>query len=381
MLRIKVVLIILVALIILCVALFVLVVCIKTAQKRREIERNRDIKKISPLLKKLLTAETVDFFKNHAQGLSKLSEKLDGKHSMEALEDMLLDILEDADGETQVRARTIAYHFKFPEKSLSLIGNRRTGNVAIGCRKAGFYQYEEAIPGILKALDIFSSNTQYQALMALARIGDAGVLVQAFDKINRFVLINERAVSEIIKIFSGNRYELFKKMMHNQSAYLVRLFLKAIDPDVANKLIEDIITVYRTGDKETRLAGIIAIGRSGNSKKTYMLTHALNDPEWEIRAMAAKTLGFLTDPDAVMALANAARDREWWVRQNAVSSLLAYPNCAEILASIAQTGDRYAYDSMLYTLEKTDETRLISAIKEVWKEEEKSTILVENIAS
>ena len=374
-------LIILAALIFVCVSLFVSVIWIKLAQAHREKERNIARKNISPILKKLFTTETVDFFKNHDQGIAKLTEKLKGRHSLETLEDVLLDSIEDEDGETKVRARTIAYHFGLPEKCLSMIKDRRTGNIAIGCRKAGFYQYEDAIPGILKALDIFSSNTQYQALMALARIGDAGVLVQAFDKINRFVLINERAVSEIISIFSGDRYELYKKMIHHQSAYLVRLFLKAIDPELADKFIEDIISVFRKGDKETRLAAIIAIGRSGNRNKTYMLIHALNDPEWEIRAMAAKTLGILTDPDAVMALAKAARDREWWVRQNAVSSLLSYPNCTEILASIAQTGDHYAYDSMLYTLGRTGETKLLGIIKEVWQEEQKRTILTENIAS
>jgi len=342
------------------------------SQARKERERRNDIEKIKPFLKKLFTAETIDFFKNHGLTLSKLADELKGKASHETLEDLLLYILEYNEGEKRVRARTIAYYFDFPEKCLSMINDRLTGNIAIGCRKAGLYQYDDAIPGITKALGIVSSETQLQALMALARIGDVAAMIGAFDKIHRLILINERAVNEILNVFSGDRFKLYKKMIYHQSEYLVRLFLKSMNRETASELIEDIAGIYKTGGKETRLACIIAIGASGNSSKNYILINALNDKEWEIRAMAAKTLGNLTDPDAITLLARAARDREWWVRQNAVSSILAYQDREEILVSIAETGDKYAFDSMQYTLEKSDETELLSRIRGVWKEEHRS---------
>jgi len=371
----KVVLIILTILIFVCASLLISVVWIKRNQAHREKRRRKDIKKISPFLKKLFAAETVDFFKNSEQSLSILAAELDDKFSLQTLEDMLLDILEYGGGETKVRARTIAYYFGYPEKCLSMIRERLTGNIAIGCRKAGLYQYGDAIPGIMKVLAIVSSETQLQAMMALARIGNTAAMLEAFDKIYRLILVNERTVNEILCAFAGNRLELFKKMIHHQSEYLVRLFLKAMDQEIANQLIEDIIQLFKKGGKETRLACIIAIGKSGNSRKNYMLVHALGDKEWEIRATAAKTLGNLADPDAIAALAKAARDREWWVRQNAVSSILTYPSREEILISIAETGDKYAYDSMQYTLGKANERRLLSRIKEVWSKEDESTIL------
>jgi len=376
----EVLLIILVVLIVVCVSLFASVIWIKMAQAHRERGRSIAMKNIRPILKKLFTAGTVDFFKNHEQGTSKLADKMDGKYFRQTLEDILLDILEVAGGETKVRARTIAYQFGFPERCLSMIRDRLTGNIAIGCRKAGLYQYEEAIPDILNVLGIISSNTQHQALMALSRMGNADALVQAFDKISPLILVNERAVSEIINTFSGDRRELYKKMIHHQSDYLVRLFLKAIDPETANALIKDIVSIYKDGGKETRLAGIIAIGRSGNSGRIPILIRALTDTEWEIRAMAAKTLGVLTSPHAVKPLAKAARDGEWWVRQNAVTSILAYSDSDEILTSIVKSGDRYAYDSMLYALEKANETKLLSRIREVRPEEIQGAKLVKSLA-
>ncbi|MCL2128795.1 MAG: HEAT repeat domain-containing protein, partial [Treponema sp.] len=299
----------------------------------------------------------------------------------EILEDLLLEIIENGKTETRIRARTIADEIGLPPRSLAMIRSRLENIIAIGCRKAGLYQYGEAVPDIVKALDIFSSNTQFEVLMALSRIGNTGVMVQAFDKIHKYILVNERAINEIVNVFSGDRFELFHKMLFHESDYLVRIFLKAIDKETANALISDILIKAKTGDKETRLASIIAIGKSGNMKKIPVLTRAMRDTEWEIRAMAAKTLGILTGPAAISPLMKAARDREWWVRQNAVNSILAYPGCEMILASIIKSGDKYAYDSILYTLEKNNQKKLLPVIMEIWSNSPKKANLRLKIVS
>ena len=351
----------------LCTFQFGSVVYIKISQIYKDRQRAKDTKNIKPILNRLLSAGTVDFFRDHKQEISKLEGCMEKKSSLQTLEDILLDLLEEAEGEKKLRLLTISYHFDFPEKCLSLIRSRISGNVAIGCRKAGLFNYENAIPEILKTLEILSSEVQLQALMALARIGNTAAMIEAFDKIHRLIFFNERAANEILNVFSGNRQELYKHMLHHQSNYLVCLFLKSINSEVAGSLINDIVSISENAGKETRLAGIIAISKSGKTGKIPMLIKALNDAEWEIRAMAAKTLGILTGPRAVKPLIKAAGDREWWVRQNAVTSILAYPNCEDILCSIARTGDKYAYDSVLYCLGKANRPQLLTAVKDVWK--------------
>ena len=363
---IKIAIIILIILIIVCALLFGSVVYIKLRQAAREIKRKKDTRIIKPVLRRLFTGDIVYFFKNQEKEIQKLTETLNDKDSIQTLEDLLLMELEDAGADIKLRANAIAYSFGFPENSLSMIRDRITSNIAIGCRKAGLYQYKEAIPDILDTLNIVSSNTQLQALMALSRIGDSAAMIQAFDKIHRLILVNERAVNETLAIFSGDRYELFRQMLHHDSPYLVRLFLKSMDRETAGTLIEDIALICENRDKETRLAGIIAIGKAGKKAKIRILIDALNDKEWEIRAMAARTLGVLTGPIAIKPLRIAACDREWWVRQNAVTSILAYPNHDRILASVIKTGDKYAYDSIQHILEKNDDKELLSVINNAW---------------
>ena len=387
---IKIVIIVLFALIALCLSMFFSVICMKLAQERREKMRSAYTKKIKPVLTSLLATEPAYFLEKCEQGISKLERPRQNKFSLQVLEELLLEIIENEKPEKKARARIIAEQLGLPPKCLNMIRSRLEGNIAIGCRKAGLYQYEDAIPGIIKALDIFSSTTQFEVLMALSRIGNTAVLVQAFDKIHRFILVNERAINEIVNVFSGDRHELFKKMLYHQSAYLARIFLKAIDKKTAGSLIGDILIMSRTGDKETRLAGIVAIGRSGKRAKIPVLIRAMRDTEWEIRAMAAKTLGILIGPNAIMPLTKAACDSEWWVRQNAINSILAYPGREMILASIVKSGDKYAYDSILYILEKTKQINLLlniskistskagiskASISKVWSKEQKKATL------
>ena len=379
--NIKAVIITLLILTILCSSLFVSVICMKLVQARREKTRSIYIKKIKPVLTSLFRVENGYFQRNYKRCISLLESPEEKKFSLEILEDLLLEIIENGKTETRIRARTIADEIGLPPRSLAMIRSRLENIIAIGCRKAGLYQYGEAVPDIVKALDIFSSNTQFEVLMALSRIGNTGVMVQAFDKIHKYILVNERAINEIVNVFSGDRFELFHKMLFHESDYLVRIFLKAIDKETANALISDILIKAKTGDKETRLASIIAIGKSGNMKKIPVLTRAMRDTEWEIRAMAAKTLGILTGPAAISPLMKAARDREWWVRQNAVNSILAYPGCEMILASIIKSGDKYAYDSILYTLEKNNQKKLLPVIMEIWSNSPKKANLRLKIVS
>ncbi|MCL2320304.1 MAG: HEAT repeat domain-containing protein [Treponema sp.] len=354
------------------VVMVITVVCTKLIQAYMTKKRNADTRTIRPVLNRLFGAEFGDFLDSHEEIISNLADKLKGKFSRQTLEDMLLDILENGEEEIKERAHIIATFLGFPARCCSMIKSRLISNVANGCRKAGLYQCENAIPGMMKVLDILSSDTQFEVLVALARFGNTDTLVQAFDKIQRHVLINERAFNEIVNAFSGDHKDLYKRMLYHPSEYLVHLFLKAVDKETANALIDDIVAVSERGGKEMRIAGIIAIGRSGNSEKIPILIKALGDTEWEIRTMAAKTLGVLKSPEAVAPLAKAAMDREWWVRQDAIKSILTYPDSEAILVSIAQKGDAYACDSIRYILGKTKQTQLLLKVETAWQERAKN---------
>ena len=237
--------------------------------------------------------------------------------------------------------------------------------IASGCRRAGLYQYEEAIPYMLGALGIMSGETQFQILAALSRIGDVDAVVRAFNIIKDRILVNERAILEIVDSFAGKKHELHKQMLSFRTEYVAAIFIKAMTEDVANDLMEKLLHVVENGSKEMRAAAIKALAKTGSSKIGKHLLRALEDPAWEVRAAAAKALGTCVCAEGGEALSLSLRDSEWWVRQNSATALLSYPNCEELfLKTIRSEWDTYAIQSIVYTLESADRPQLLSRIQD-----------------
>jgi len=84
------------------------------------------------------------------------------------------------------------------------------------------------------------------------------------------------------------------------------------------------------------------------------LVRALADPDWPVRAMAAKALGRIASADAVEPLTRALRDREWWVRSNAAGALkLLGPRGQQALIDTLEDEDPYARHQAVLMLEET----------------------------
>lgn len=345
--------------------LYVFIILTKIAQARREKVRQVHLRAIMPGLEGFFAAPDSGRDESMRAFVQSAHKKIKQKAYRTALESVLLEYLEEPDKERRQRILSLSYALGLPRLCLPQIGSRSNRNVAFGCRKAGLYRCEDAVPYILGTLSILSSDTQFQILMGLSRIGDANAMYQAFHTISQHVIVNERAVSEILKAFAGDKHALYKHMIHCEEEYITTLFLKSLDKDLAAALAGDIVEVLNGGGKEVRIAAIKALGKIEHNVSAYPLRRALGDSEWEVRAIAAKALGVLIDPDAGEALASALRDPEWWVRQNAALSLLAYPDCEKLIASAVQTGDAYARDSIVYALENSERRDILSKLQSV----------------
>lgn len=358
--------------------IFVLIICTKVWQARQIRVQGSYRQAIKPDLEKLLGAPDSDYEKLLEAYMRGARTKTKSKTYTAVLETVLLEYLTNPGSEEWGRALSISYDLGLPRLCLSQIKSRNSRKVSFGCRRAGLYRYKEAVPYMFKALDILASDTQFQILMGLSRIGDVSAMQQAFDSISRYVIVNERAAFEILSAFSGDKHSLYKYIINNSVDYVTVLFLKAIDGDTAKKLMGDIVSLLNSGGKELRAAAIKAIGKMGKDAPTKFLVRALDDPDWEVRAISAKILGILKDPGAGAALAKAIQDPEWWVRQNAVEAIFSYPECEELLLEVIKSKDAYACDSINYALEKmSNQVRLLVTETELDGKKLKKAVLKE----
>lgn len=97
-------------------------------------------------------------------------------------------------------------------------------------------------------------------------------------------------------------------------------------------------------DLDLRAAAARTLGRLGDPAATPALIRALEDAAWPVRAQAARGLGTLGDAGAVPALAARLTDRAWWVRRHAAYALASLGDAGRsALRSVAaDSTDTYA---------------------------------------
>jgi HEAT repeat protein len=69
-----------------------------------------------------------------------------------------------------------------------------------------------------------------------------------------------------------------------------------------------------------RSSAVLALAKIGQPA-TQVFQAALQDEDWFVRAIAAKSLGQIKDPQTVKDLVNVLNDKEWFVRKRAAEAL------------------------------------------------------------
>ena len=110
--------------------------------------------------------------------------------------------------------------------------------------------------------------------------------------------------------------------------------------------------LVRFGNERERTKACRALGRLGDPIVVPLLTRAMVDESWVVRAQAATALGASGQLAAVAPLARALADRNWWVRANSASSLRLCGDAglAALRHAATQHPDRYARDRALEAL-------------------------------
>ena len=110
--------------------------------------------------------------------------------------------------------------------------------------------------------------------------------------------------------------------------------------------------LVRFGNERERTKACRALGRLGDPIVVPLLTRAMDDESWVVRAQAATALGGCAQQDAVTPLARALADQNWWVRANSAASLRQCGDAgiAALRHAASNHPDRYARDRALEAL-------------------------------
>jgi hypothetical protein len=224
---------------------------------------------------------------------------------------------------------------------------------ALSCKILGEFRSKKSIPELLKVLDKKSADVQYNALMALAKIGEAKALITAFSKLNQNNILSERSLIEIVDNFEGDKTSLYYEMILNEDAYVSSIFIKSAGNYMDLALNDIIASFIKEDNLAKKIAAIKVIGQTFDIRFLDELIECMKDESWQVRSVAAKCLGKLENDKALPALVSALNDREWWVRYNSAGAIFMIPNGIKEIEAVFMGEDAFAKDSILNAMENS----------------------------
>ncbi len=132
----------------------------------------------------------------------------------------------------------------------------------------------------------------------------------------------------------------------------------------AGRPVALVLAMERVGsaEAEMRATAVRVIGKVATDREVPVVIEALNDPEWFVRAAAARAIEWMAtlnaattqhqwQQEACEKLVSHMTDSSWWVRANAARALSRCGNSGvQLLLVASQSQDRYARDAAIAAL-------------------------------
>jgi hypothetical protein len=187
--------------------------------------------------------------------------------------------------------------------------------------------------------------------MALSKIGDMESLVTAFATLNENNTLSERSLIEIVDSFNGDKISLYHKMIFDEDPFISSIFIKS-SGNYMDFALNDIIASFIKEINLTRkIASIKVIGQTYDIRYIDDLIECMKDDSWQVRAIAASSLGKLESGSSLPILIGALNDKEWWVRRNSAQAIFMIPHGVKEIEAVFLAQDSFAKDSILSAME------------------------------
>lgn len=256
-------------------------------------------------------------------------------------------------GEIRLNLIKICEETKLLNYVLKNLKSKDYKEVALSCRVLGEFRSKKSISSLLKTLDKKEPDVQYNALLALSKIGEEKALVTGFNKLSQNNILSERSLIEIVDSFEGDKLSLYSEMILNEDPYISSIFIKSAG-NYMDLALNDIIVIFiKEKNIARKIAAIKVIGQTFDIRFLDDLIECMEDESWQVRAVTANSLGKLQDDKAIPALVSALNHKEWWVRYNSAQAIFMIPNGIKEIETVFLAQDAFAKDSLLSAMENS----------------------------
>ena len=287
------------------------------------------------------------------RNVKRIKEKVKNSMKRRIVIDRVLYFTSVFSGEIRLNMIRICEETRLLDYVLRDLNSKDHKKIAFSCKILGEFRSEKAISYLLKALDKKTPDVQYNALMALSKIGDVNAIVTAFTKLNENNILSERSLIEIVDSFEGDKISLYHKMILNENPYMSSIFIRSAGNYMDPALNDIIMPFLKENNLSRKIAVIKVIGQTVDIRYLDDLIECMKDETWQVRAIAAKSLGKLEHNKAIPVLIDALSDKEWWVRGNSAQAIFMIPKGIQEIKPVFLGQDSFAKDSLLNAMENS----------------------------
>jgi len=138
-------------------------------------------------------------------------------------------------------------------------------------------------------------------------------------------ILRDRSI-EILRQFDLGFDELLELLEKEELVKGKVIYIKAMmnKDDIKREAYSDRLEKFLEGHREVRIAAIQALSNSQNEKYVGALTKIYDTADsWQVRVAVAKGLSNFKFTCVKDVLLKMTKDSEWWVRYNAIKSIVA----------------------------------------------------------
>lgn len=228
--------------------------------------------------------------------------------------------------------------------------------VTLVMRLIGMMRVEEAQAKICTLLFAHQDNLdmQYLGLLALSQTGAEKELLLLSSDPHYTSHLSYRSLSEILKAYSGDKPQLYRKGLSLANPFIRRLVLKRIAHEMRTDFAEDVYQLlHQQGiSRDERIDVIRTLGELKYEPAEQEIRIATCDKDWRIRNVAYVALWHIAGDKAQDILLNGLTDKEWWVRVNTAKMLAMSPQAEKLESRVEQLDDTYAREAFAHALRK-----------------------------
>lgn len=228
------------------------------------------------------------------------------------------------------------------------------------CKLEGDTMLMEPIQRILvEYMKKDSLHCRVNALQALYNFGSADKILDAIILLDaQETFLHEKILTDGLLSFTGDHALLISLLwkrfdeFSNKTQLSILNYIRFKTGDFCEEMLA--IMQDTAADKELRLSAIRYFGKYPYAPAKELLLKFASDKEpanWEYAAISITSLARYTGDDVVDVLLAGIHSSNWYVRNNAASSLDAHRLEYSDLITVVGGNDRYAREMMLYRLE------------------------------